>query len=272
MSVVFTTLLILAIITSAFARFLPSSAFVLSFLCISWTYLIVYYSLHPNRNKKALKFRIRDVLLLFLILVLNRLLIQEGSEKLGFYIAVVLVQLLFVFFIIRVQVLSIPDGIRRICRFNALRIHIAYRYWYSIFLFSWLLLSSVFPTYVFFEKSKAINDVIWIKADQIQSVMAYVDKEEQLRNKLKVIEGQEQKFLNLYDEHLRFGQYLDSVYSLVKYEIKADTVPKRTTRKNAFRELLWSSRPIYDEKVRRFQGMVYQNSWDSTWRSTEQFS
>ncbi|MGI9549785.1 MAG: hypothetical protein ACR2MT_01195, partial [Aurantibacter sp.] len=42
--------------------------------------------------------------------------------------------------------------------------------------------------------------------------------------------------------------------------------------KNAFRELLWSSRPIYDEKVRRFQGMVYQNSWDSTWRSTEQFS
>ncbi len=234
-----------------------------------WAYLIVFYTLHPHRNKPDLKFRVRDFLLLTVIVILNIIMVKLNLDNRAFPIVAIVLQLGCMFVIIRGQFFALPEKIKKICRYNKWNIHIAYRYWYSIFLFSWLLLVAIFPTYLIFEKAQFLVDKIWLKTDQIYMARKYMAKEKALEKNLPAFKNWEGVFKALYREHLREGLYpvfADSV-SIV-HEKDPGSGPKAND--SIFREFLWNTRPIYDERVSRFKALVYQEAQDASWISAKE--
>ncbi|WP_373516539.1 hypothetical protein [Pricia sp.] len=259
-------LLIAVTIFSLLPDIEPTKVYIACLLLAMWAYLIVYYTLHPYRNKADIKFRIRDVLLLSVIVFLNIAMIKLNPENYVFAIVAVLLQLGCIFVIIRGQFFSLPDSIKNICRYNTLNIHIAYRYWYSIFLFSWLLLVSVLPAFLIFDKVENLIDTIWFKTDQISMAQKYMAKEKALEKNLPAFEDLRVEYDKLHQNHLKQGLY--PVYAeSVKIISGEDLVLGTKSDNDIFQEFLWNTRPIYDGRVSQFQALVYRHAQDSSWIS-----
>ncbi|MDT7827779.1 hypothetical protein RQM65_03755 [Pricia sp. S334] len=250
----------------------PLKVYITCLLVAIWAYLIVYYSLHPYRNRPDLKFRVRDFLLLSVIVFLNILMIKLNNGY-GFAVVAVLLQLGCIFIIIRGQFFELPERLRKICRYNRLNVHIPYRYWYSMFLFSWLLLVAVFPTYLIFDKVENLIDTVWSKTDQMSMAQKYIAKERALQKNLPGFDDRPRGFDKLkkeddrlHQEHLRQGLY--PVYAEALAIGPEDNPFLETGDKSRiFREFLWNARPIFDERISGFKALVYRQARDSSWIS-----
>jgi len=266
LSSLFVGALLIAVLLNLCLNIEPTKVYIICLLLAMWAYLIVYFTLHPYRNKPDLKFRIRDFLLLSVIAFLNVVMIKLNPDTYGFEIVAVLIQLGCIFIIVRGQFFSLPKGIKKICRYNQLNIHIAYRYWYSIFLFSWLLLVAVFPAYLIFEKAENLIDTIWFKTDQISMAQKYMDKEKALKKNLPRFEGLETEYDPLHQKHLNQGLYPVYDESVKIASVDAPVFDAEIDNR-IFEEFLWNTRPIYDERVSQFQALVYQHARDTSWMS-----
>lgn len=266
LSSLFIGVLLIAIIINLFLDIEPTNVYIICLLLAMWAYLIVYYTLHPYRNKPDIKFRIRDFLLLSVIVFLNIVMIKPNLENYGFAMVTILLQLGCMFVIIRGQFFSLPDGIKKICRYNTLNIHIAYRYWYSIFLFSWLLLVAVFPAFLIFEKVENLIDTVWFKTDLISMAQKYMAKEKTLEKNLPAFEDLRAEYEKLHQDHLKLGLYPAYAES-VKIMFGEGPILETRVDHGLFQEFLWNTRPIYDERVSQFQALVYRRAQDNSWVS-----
>ncbi len=262
----FSFLLLVSMIIANYVDFDPSSAFIASLLFIIWTYFMVYYTVHTDHCEGVKTFSHRDALLILTVVSLNLLLWIEGSGNWHiFRFALVPQVLCLIYFLISLNSIirkSLKEWIGLWCdKFN-----ISYQYWYAFFLFSWLLLASVLPTLVFFEKAKRINEQVWTKTDQLFMAKNYAEKEEKLRKILPLISGRESEFDSLYTNQMAAGQY-----GLEGYMIYRDNWSRGSGDHSGFRDLLLRTRPIYDEKVRPYQGLIYQRAWDDSWQTFERY-
>lgn len=264
LSSLFSSILFIAIGIGSCFPVAPAKVYIICLLLAIWAYLTVYYTLHPYRNRKAIKFRVRDVMLLGVIVSLNVLMVHLNYDAYIFLAVIIILQLCFLFLIVRGQLFSIPEGIRKLCRHSFINLHIAYRYWYSIFLFSWLALAAIYPSYLFFQKAKEVTDAVWIKADQMHTAERFMAKERSIVQKLPKFDTLNSKFSQLYEAHLKEGLYPKNV------AISNQDITKTLTlepSKVLFDAFLWKTRPVYDERVRKFQALVHQQSQDSVWES-----
>ena len=266
LSGLFLSILGIAIAVGSCFPVAPSKVYSICLLLAIWAYLTVYYTLHPYRNRRAIKFRVRDVMLLTVIIALNVLILKLDAAAIGFLVVIIVLQCCFLFFIIRGQLFELPKGIKKLCESKLVNIHIAYRYWYAIFLFSWLALAAVYPSYLFFQKAKDVNDQVWFKADQMHIAEGYMAKERKLIEKLPAYPAMQIRFSQLYAKHLRGGLYPDGI-SVAAHKESVAFEPLHNDL--VFREFLWNIRPVYDERVRKFQALVYEQAQDSLWDSTE---
>ncbi len=266
LSILFIGALLIAIGGNLFLDIEPTKVYIICLLLAMWAYLIVYYTLHPHRNEPEIKFRIRDFLLLSVIVFLNIVMIKLNRENYGFAIVAVLLQLGCMFVIIRGQFFSLPEGIKKICRYNTLNIHIAYRYWYAIFLFSWLLLIAVLPAFLIFEKVENLIYAIWIKTDQISMAQKYMAKEKALEKNLPAFEDLKAEYDKLYQNHLKQGLYPVYAESVTIMSGEGPSLGAKGDN-GIFQEFLWNTRPIYDERVSQFQALVYRHAQDNSWIS-----
>lgn len=265
LSTLFLAVLAIAVPLSMFVSFLPSSSIILSFLFISWSYLLVYYSLNPRTKTNKLSLRVSDALVLLAIILLDVLLIRLGSGLVWILLVVIPVQVVCSIYLFRSQKIKEHKATDNWVKYVKNKMNLSFPKNYILFLFCWLLLASVFPTTLFFKKAREINDLVWTKADQFHMSTEFLQKENRLREKLPAPEFYEGEFQNVYEYHLGEGQYLGTVSRIPKDSLKDG----ENYESDSFRRLLWSTRPIYDEKIRDFQAMIYRKSLDETWRSKE---
>ncbi len=291
LSILFILILVIAIGVSYFFPKLfpidvePTLTYIFSLLIAIWSYIIVFYTLHPKSSRRQnkvnmrdllRKINVRDLILLGVIVSLNKLMVDLHFTVKGNWLCAtaIIIQLVIAYFIVIGGIRdSLPKQLKHLCKLNVVNELIAYRYWYSIFLFSWLVLASIFPAYQFFEKSKDLNDLIWYKADQKYMAQAYMEKETKLKALLKPSRGRKNFDLDAYlktngkyPKFIKFEEFQKSNEDDThNEETQSAIIPDNLI----FREFLWKTRPIYDEKVREFQALVYRHSLDDSWHSKE---
>jgi len=261
---------LVGIIVCIYGQFRPSIAFVLAFLGIAWSALLVYHFLYRNAKEIKSLFHVKGLFFYGVILFLNGWFFY-GAEDLGRSLALLLIGLQVLY------VLCMPynstaqlnrfvlQGIRKL----ELRSGVSLRYCYLFFLFNWLLLGTIMPTLVFFHKAKAINEIIWVKTNQRYFGYVYLKKEQKLRNQL--MPAAQLDFEQLYKDHIAQSDYLDKTfYDSYKEEVSWNLNDFVGTKRSMnFRDLLWKTRPIYDEKLRPFQALVFKAAADGSWKSDE---
>jgi len=231
----------------------PGLAFNFSLLIVVWSYAIVYYAL----NSKQIVFNFKDIMLLAIILLLNIFLCKSASSN-EFFI------FLSVQIVLTVLIgLNYVKGIGNHLKFSS-KTHLKLKYIYTWFIFSWLMLAIVFPTYLFFSKANSVEEHIWIKTNQYHIAKAYNKKMHLIRQGLMAV-NHEKEMDRTYALHLKNGLYVHSNFNIKKQKRDDVTVQSPTF----LRKLLWSSRPIYDEKIRNYQAMIFQFADDGTWHSRE---
>lgn len=264
LSTLFLGVLAIAVPLSMFVSFLPSSSFILSFLFISWSYLLVYYSFNPKAKGNKLGLRMSDALLLGAIFLLDILLLRLGSQIIWILLVVLPVQILCSIYLFKMQKIEDHRTAKNWIKFVKRKMKVPFPKNYILFLFCWLLLASVLPTTLFFKKAREINDLIWTKTEQFHMSKEFLQKINRLKEKLPAPESDTVKFDDIYSYHLQRGQYLGTVS-----RNNRDTLEVNNYEHDNLRKLLWSTRPIYDEKIRDFQAMIYRRSLDETWKSEE---
>lgn len=265
LSLTFISFLLIMILITQFLSFPPSSAFIASLLFIIWSYSMVYYSLHPDHHTGGISFSIRDLFLVCAVIFLNLLLWTEGSQRIWLFLLAVMVQILCLFFFFKPFWKSRRRAIVKNIHVLRKAVTLPYQKWYAIFLFSWLLISSVLPTFIFYTKAKKLEEMIWVKTSQFYMARNFLEKEIDLKTTLASIDKKESEFYSLYRYHLENGLYLSEKDTLYK----SATKKFNTNSSNIFRQFLWSSRPIYNEKIRPYQAMVYTSAYDQSWESVE---
>ncbi len=279
LSVLFFTTLLIGILISCLTTLVPAKAYVMCLLVAMWAYLIVYYTLHPYRNRRDVKFRLRDFLLVSVIIFLNVILMNIDPMEPQFSIPAIVLQMgLIGYFILgqvprdktkrtrfQRQISLMTYKVKRICRYNPFKVHMGYKYWYTLFLFSWLLLAAVYPAILMFEKAHDINDQVWYKADQIFMAKKFMQKEKRLSTNLPSYPGYTGRFKLLYEEHLKDAIYPNSI------KISKDTENhiRDTVSNSYFREFIWRTRPLYDKRLIDYQALAYEIAQDSSWTSKE---
>ncbi len=244
-------------------------------LTVFWSYVLVFFIL-KDKSGKELLIDYRSVAIIVIALALNGFLYKEAMAiGLSWWILCPLaLQLAFValIFIGRSRLISrirswISDD-RQVESHS-----IAYKYWYVAFMYSWLISSSLFPAYVLYEKAKSINEEVWAKANLYDYTERYWDKRKQLLNEqLPEIQAGKmnsdlyiryrEKHQQLISDHLNKSQYLPNAFSELAFN-EGENI--KVSSSSLFRSLLWSSRPIYDEKVRRYQHLIFQSAEDDSW-------
>ncbi|CAM3612060.1 cache domain-containing protein [Zobellia roscoffensis] len=282
-SYIILSILLTGLITIAFGiSFLipPTTAYILCLLLGIYSYLIIFYTLHPHRGNNDFKFKVRDILLLLAIIFLNILTCKVNENEISYVLPSLILQFICLAviyfnksskktkFITKVhsKVHSIIKNVSDFSRRKNRNIRIGYSYWYALFLFCWLLLSTVFPAYLIFKNAKFLNDKIWSKTDKIDMARRFMDKEKELETSFPAFTGQEDEYAKLHEKHLNEGQYHET------FTLKETTNTK--TSKNAsintdLEDFLWHIRPTYDVRIAEFQGMVYEYAHDFSWASEE---
>ena len=265
LSLLFATTLLIAIIVGTIWPIAPSKVFIICLLMAMWAYLIVFYALQEG-TRYSLKYGVRDFLISCIIGFLNYLMFSINPKSYELAIPAVLIQLVFIFFIARGHQKSLPHKIKRICKYNPLKLQVGYKYWYATLLFTWLLLAAVYPAYLIFEKAQDVNDKIWYKADQLYMAKEIVRKEKDLVKNLKAYDSFQKSYDSLYLKHLSEAIYPKSL-QIVKH--KSVSKLETTASDTLFREFLWKARPQYDKRVGKFQALAYQHAFDWSWTTQE---
>ncbi|MBU2974076.1 hypothetical protein [Zobellia sp. B3R18] len=270
--------ILIILVSGAFAiSFLidPTTAYILCLLLAIYAYLIIFYTLHPFKDNSHFKFKVRDLILVLAIIFLNVLTCKANENAVNYVLPSLLVQILFLAFIYINKsskniklVTNLKDKAHTILHKtgNSIQkknggVRIGYRYWYAIFLFCWLLLSTIFPAYIIFKNAKFLNDKIWSKTDKIDMARRFMDKEKSLETSFPAFNNQNEQFAKLHKEHLNLGQYHET--------FTLEETPSHSTPPNKnklfLEDFLWNIRPTYDVRINEFQGMVYNYAHDLSW-------
>ncbi|WP_276167797.1 cache domain-containing protein [Zobellia alginiliquefaciens] len=252
------------------------TAYILCLLLAIYAYLIIFYTLHPYRSNGDFKFKVRDLIIVLAIIFLNILTCKVNDNEVNYVLPSLLAQTVLLVFIYinksskNIKFVTPLQGqvhafIQNIGNWKG-GIRMGYRYWYALFLFCWLLLSTIFPAYVIFKNAKILNDDIWSKANKIDMARQFVDKEKLLETSLPAFKNQKEQFNQLHKDHLKLGQY----HETFALEEITDGKTLGANKKNTFLEdFLWQIRPTFDVRINEFQGMVYDYAQDLSWTSNK---
>lgn len=235
----------------------PSLAFIFSLLVVVWSYSLVYFSLQSKESN----FRIKEPIMILLIISLNFLIFKNWQSSLLPIIVwqlFIILCILFFYFNFKKPFINFP-----------LKSFWSLKYAYTFFIFSWLLAAVVFPAYLFYSKAGAIEELIWTKTNQFHISKAYEKKRDLLKKDLKPPKNKKSKtpikndLEKTYKMHLKEGLYVDDDFGWITQKSEKNSFGKPSF----FRELLWLSRPIYDERIRKFQPLIFQYATDFSWTS-----
>lgn len=286
----FGVILVLGAISGWALQFAPFSAFTMGFLDILWSFILVYYVLYPY-DRTDYRFYINNILFFLAVVGLNVVLFLKGSGNPYNYLVVLFLQLIFFAMILMAKAgihynkKKSTDGLAKDTNlperstlskyikkvgtwFDGFPLALPHRY--SIFLFSWLIAAVLLPALVFYMKAENINELVWVKTNQIHMSKTYLGKQRKLKKILPPIKNNHGAFdySRIYQRHLDNAKYIDQAYSLTSRKVSGKR-NGRDREEGLFRKLLWSTRPIYDEKIRNYKGMVYESAADSSWSSIE---
>ena len=282
-SYIILSFLLTGLITIAFGiSFLipPTTAYILCLLLGIYSYLIIFYTLHPHRGNNGFKFKVRDILLLLAIIFLNILTCKVNENEINYVLPSLILQFICLAviyfnksskktkFITKVHS-KVHSIIKNVSDFSGRKnrnIRIGYSYWYALFLFCWLLLSTVFPAYLIFKNAKFLNDQIWTKTDKIDMARRFMDKEKELETSFPAFTGQEDEYAKLQEKHLSEGQYHET---FTLKDTTSTKTSKNTSKNTGLEDFLWHIRPTYDARIAEFQGMVYKYAHDLSWVNEE---
>ena len=262
----------------------PMKVYILCILTAMWAYLMVYYALHQYRNQRHFKFRVRDALLLSVIILLNMLLIKIGPSELVFSELVFTVSTftLQLLFMVVVGFNILTEGpkqrffwyfkvMKSLGSYDPFKLRIDHKYWHAIFLFTWLVLAAIYPACLMFGRSLQLNDEVWFRADQLYMSKKAMVKERKLMADLKAYpdttdsQNLARQFELLYDKHVQGGVYPDSI----ELEKENDNRVTLKSEDTLFQDLLWNTRPLYDRRLLQFQSLAFSRAADSSWSSRE---
>lgn len=147
----------------------------------------------------------------------------------------------------------------------------SYTHIYITFLFIWLFLTSVFPSYHYFLEASRIEQEIWNKDAQLGLAKAYEDKTAALNKDLRYDESVKKA---IHKKHLTEGYYdvnkaLPNITSHAKEPLPdgEKAKPRSTTEKGNvnLKDLLYRIRPVYDETIEANQPLIYNNAFGGKW-------
>lgn len=256
----------------------PIESFLFCILLPINSYIIVFYALHPHGYKPDIKYCIRDFILFTTIVLLNLLFFKINGPSTYFTIIFSL-QTLYILYIVwrKFQYVKKPKnatenktwlGKKEKAVFKAFadycsRLKLPYKYWYALFLFSWLLLAVIFPTFLIFTNIETKNDGVWLRIDQYYMAHKYMDKENNLKINLSPFKSERRGFESLYETFLKEGQYHPNLcLEFVKGEQGDGQEQEPTTELDNF---LWSIWPAYDNRINLFQGLIKKRADDLSW-------
>ncbi|WP_289061751.1 hypothetical protein [uncultured Zobellia sp.] len=261
----------------------PIETFFLCLLLSINSYLIIFYTLHPQGYKPDTKYCIRDLILLSSIILLYVLFyITNDINWSREFIISVCVQSLYILYIIykkrTYKKKKINDTakqtwwfalkktiLKKIAKRNN-QLKLSYKYWYALFIFIWLALASIYPSFLIFKNAKEINDTIWLKIDQFNMAEKYLKKELVLEQNLPAFKGTTDEFKEIYKIHLDSGQYHHHGLVITSYvgEYPNDNISSNH-KKNYLTDFLWAIRPQFHEDTKNFQSLVKKNADDTSW-------
>ncbi|PKA97241.1 hypothetical protein B0O79_0894 [Flavobacteriaceae bacterium MAR_2009_75] len=258
----------------------PTTAYILCLLLGIYAYLIIFYSLHPHGGNANFKFQIRDVILLFAIIFLNIIACKIQKNETNYVVISVVVQIVFLIFIylnktskkikivrtLHNRVRSLIQNLDEYAQKKGSTLLLDYKYWYAIFLFCWLFLSTIFPAYTIFTNAKDLNDKIWSKTDKIDMARRFMEKAKTLETSFPALENQEEEYLLLRKKHLDQGQYHQT---LTLTDTTKNYTFEGVEESSLLEKFLWHIRPSYDNRISKFQGMVYEQALDQSWGNND---
>lgn len=128
---------------------------------------------------------------------------------------------------------------------------------YNIFLFSWLLISSVLPIFYIFMVAHNEENVIWEKFNQIDIANQYHNKLTSLADRMKAIKGDEEIQKSYFDAKLNGGIYI------LKSEISNKPIEKKSecaTGISLSDKVLANIRPHYNKLIVDSKGLAFDIS------------
>lgn len=200
--------------------------------------------------------RIGDVFILFFIISLNIYLQDAMSSGYRFLFGI---QSLFLVMMVLSLLLAnkvdafltailLPFGIK------------SYKQIYIVFLFVWLFLTSVFPSYHYFLEASRIEQTIWNKDAQLGMAKAYEEKMAVLNKDLPFATAVRSE---IHKEHLRQGYYdANTVSRTVRHRTPGDTAKRRDSE---LKGLLYKIRPVYDDMIAANQPLIYDVAFGDKW-------
>ncbi|MBT9187786.1 hypothetical protein [Zobellia russellii] len=261
----------------------PVETFFLCLLVSINSYLIIFYTLHRQGYKPGTKYCVRDLILLSSIILLHVLFYRTNDSNWSKELIIsVCVQSFYILYIIHKKLTYKKKNtddrakktwwytrkktiLKKIAQQNA-QLKLTYKYWYALFMFLWLALASIYPSFLIFQNAKEINDTIWLKIDQYDMSEKYLAKELALRENLPAFDNQNAKFQEIYKTHLDSGQYHHDGLTITPYVGEyPDDSNSSNHKKKYLTDFIWAIRPQFHEDTNNFQSLVKENADDSSW-------
>ena len=273
-------------------NFNPFPAFLGSLLAVVWSYILVYYVLY-HKLHNTFKFYMHNTLFLFAIVGLNTIIWYHRTADITvFWWAIALQGLCLAFIILSQYALAQkipkqrsgldvdtvaskeprPRKVELLLRYGSIKFPFSLARTYSFFLFSWFLAAAIVPTIIIYLKAEEFNELIWVKTDHIYMSRAYMAKQKKLEQIIPRIDSVylKEEYERVYAKHLDKGKYMANKYSLSDTLLVGRNQADKYNHVKLFQDLLWSTRPIFNEKIRNYKGMVYQSAADLSWTSTDE--
>lgn len=289
----FGVVILSTVVVSLINPFSPFMAFVTSMLLIVWSYVLVYYRLESQRLsgiaevlsernfalwkvdvarewKSALKaIHLRDWLIFISLTMLNGVLcflIGVCKELIYTLSAQAIFIVLFI--------LSISHQWKRKNIPAATKASESFKFRYSTFLLSWLIITCILPALFYFSESWAVEDVIWKKYSQSYTAERYVEKREKLLKNLTPIDSEASDSNELwqwerYERHFEKGIYLLNDDEIHPFQTEDEEKPWQLGSESLFRKITWTLRPVYDKTIYKTQPWVFKNATDESWQSAK---
>lgn len=129
-------------------------------------------------------------------------------------------------------------------------------YWHCTFLFLWLILASIMPTYYFYKTANRIEDEIWQR--QIQLAAAQSEEQRSLLLNLEL----QKTFGGLSAEMVKKGNYLE-VTKKIKHN--SDTTHVKPINRERYHDLMFWGAPHVKGLAEQSRSAIYPKSGDGKW-------
>lgn len=232
-------------------RMTPREVFVCSTLLMMWGYIMVYALL--VKHARRLDF---SKIAIAIVLVLFNLFVQANAKIIYFQVIIVFLLMVIDFYRNKLEKAGAAD---KFLAFTGAKNS------YIFFLFIWLILTSVFPAFNYFIKSRQIENIIWAKHEQLQMAQNLEKKSHELRQELQYHDAD-----TLLRDKLYPSVYFLPTTSYGNSAVFDSSAAANTGESRQFSRLLWNYRPIYSDLIAETQPLVYLGADNARWAWVEQ--